>query len=256
MDVIGFWLPSILMGLGIAIDVALATTSQFRNQSLGFKTWTLPIMATHIGFPAIGYYLFWGLGEAVPFLSIVLGILGFILVALFVYEVICESIGVEPIFGISTWIAGVFGLEEGDSRRFIAILAVSWDALWSGPAKAAQAAAGNWTTTEVFLSFLVAGVVVAIVAQVSLWVALWLRRRKFKNAVTMARTFFYAKQAELSVIGGFGVLSLWQGVLGNGNLYYSIALAFIVIFVIFSVLRRRLMRNELGEAREAVENSA
>ncbi len=242
------------MGVGIAIDVTIATTAKFRDTELSWKTWTVPITLTHVCFPAIGYYLFWGVGQVFPQAELALGIVGFALVALFLYEVICESAGYKPIFGISDFVSKMFGLEEDDSRRFIAILAVSWDALWSGPAKAAQATAGSWSDEEVFISFFVAGLTVAIIAQLALGIAFLLRKVQFRDALNMGRFNLVAKWFELSVIGGFGVLSLQQGLFGNGSLYSSIAIASIVLFVLFVCFLNGLLENEIADAREAVED--
>lgn len=67
MDLISnFILPSILMGLGIAIDVIIATVVQFRDRGMTMKNWTLPVTATHILFPAAGYYGWWLMGEVAP----------------------------------------------------------------------------------------------------------------------------------------------------------------------------------------------
>ena len=240
------------MGIGIAIDVSLATVGKFRDSGLSLKTWTIPIMLTHIGFPAFGYYLFWGLSEAFPAAELALGLIGFTLVTLFIYEAICGWVGAQPIFGISAFISKVFGLEDDDSRRFVAILAVSWDALWSGPAKAAQAIAGHWNDAEVLGSFLVAGLTVAVIAQTALGVAFLLRKVKFTNAKSLAKFSYYGKLVELSVIGGFGVLSGWQGVFGNGNLYQSIAVSAAVLLFVFTILRKPLMANDMEEAEEAI----
>jgi hypothetical protein len=240
------------MGFGIAVDVVIATVSKFRDGSLSLKSWTVPITVTHIMFPAVGYYLFWGLGEAVPALHFLLGLTGFVLVALFIYEVVCEAVGIEPAFGISGWIAEVFGLAEDDSRRFIAILAVSWDALWSGPAKAAQAEAANWTTNEVFWSFFVAGLTVAVFAQAALIGAFWLRKIRFHDPVKMARFTFFGKYFELSVIGGFGVLSLLAG-FGTGELYSSILMSALIMAAVFGRYHDQISEHEYSEAKEAVE---
>ena len=253
MDISNFLFPCILMGAGIAIDVTIATLTKFKDHGLTFKTWTLPITATHVMFPATGYYLFWWLAEVLPALELLLGVIGFALVALFVYEALCDWIGCEPFFGISGFISGVAGLKEDDTRRFIAILAVSWDALWSGPAKSAQAVAGMWTTGEVIVSFFVAGITVTVIAQLALLGAFWLRRKRFANSVAMARFNFRGKLMELSVIGGFGALSLWQGLTGEGNLYWSIAIAFGLLAVVFFWFRKELMENELAGATEAIE---
>lgn len=240
------------MGIGIAIDVTIATTAKFRDTGLSWWTWTAPISATHILFPAIGYYLFWGAGQMFPQAELWLGIIGFTLVALFLYEVICESVGTEPVVGISNLVGKVFHLEEDDSRRFVAILAVSWDALWSGPAKAAQASAGAWSNQEVFVSFFIAGLTVALIAQAALGIAFLLRKIQFRDITKMARFNLIAKWVELSVIGGFGVLSLWHGLSGNGNLYESIAFSAGFLGVVMLSMRHSLYANELAEAHEAM----
>jgi hypothetical protein len=249
----GFWWPSITMGIGIAIDVALATVAKYRDNDMTALNWTLPIACTHIGFPAFGYYGFWGLGLRFPTLNILFGFAGFTLVALFLYEVMCEWVGAKPKIAISKWIGGVFGFSEADSRRIVTILAVSWDALWSGPAKAAQAAAGHWTTDEVQFSFVVAGLVVALVAWIFLKVAERMRHKKFDDPEQLNKMNLRGKFALVSVIGGFGVLSLWQGVLGDANLLASIAVAAALTAVFFLFWKKELHTFGLEEAKENVK---
>lgn len=250
-----FWLPSILMGVGIAIDVAIATIVMFRDEKLSFRSWTLPIMSTHILFPGIGYYLVWGLGVAFTPLQVILGFAGAVLVALFLYEATTEWRGQEPIFAISDWMGKKF---DGRGLAWLtpAILAVSWDALWSGPAKAAQAT--HWGTAEVLVSFLVAGVVVAVVAQIALAVALGLRHINFASAHKLAAFNLTGKFAEVSVIGGFGILALWNGLvpfLGQEyepDLYIAIAIAGAMTFVLFTSALGELWGTELEEAYQAI----
>lgn len=248
-------IPSNLMGLGIAIDVMLATIAKFRDNDLSFRNWTLPIMATHILFPAVGYYGFWGLSQAYPTLSPVLGIIGALFVLLFIYEVAGDWIGYKPIFGISESIGKLVGFKEDDARRIVAIMAVSWDALWSGPAKAAQAITGGWTDSEVGWSFLIAGLVVAAAAQLSLSLALRMRRVKFSDASKMASYTMVGMYAESSVIGGFGVLSFLQGMAISNNIYYSIGIAAIIMATVFICFYTDIRWNALNEAEEAIEGS-
>ncbi|MBP6060640.1 MAG: hypothetical protein KA515_01390 [Candidatus Pacebacteria bacterium] len=250
-DFLSFVLPSVLMGFGIAVDVTMATLSKFRAPSLGFRSWTGPIAFTHVVFPATGYFVFWGLESQMPWLSPVLGFIGFVLVALFTYEVLCEAVGAEPVFGISEWMSKMMGLREDDSRRVIAILAVSWDALWSGPAKAAQAHAGRWNTLETILSFLVAGVTVLVVAELALMGARLLNRIRFQSVLKMAIFLFVAKFVELSVIDGFGILSLRQG-FGGGDIYSSVGYAAIILALVWVGWWSRLFKGAVNEAEEAV----
>lgn len=250
-----FWIPSILMGIGIAIDVAIATIVMFRDEKLSFRSWTLPIMSTHILFPGIGYYLVWGLGAAFTPLQVILGFMGAGLVAAFLYEATTEWRGQEPIFAISDWMGKKF---EGRSMAWLtpAILAVSWDALWSGPAKAAQAT--HWGTSEVLLSFLVAGAVVAVVAQLALIAALGLRQIRFSSVDRLAAFNLCGKFAEVSVIGGFGILALWNGLapfMSNSykpDLYISIGVAGAMTFVLFMSTLSELWETETNDTYEAI----
>lgn len=251
-DIVSFHAASWLMGIGIAIDVFLATISKFQDRELSFRNWTLPICATHIGFPAFGYGVVFGLSQAYPWLRPILGSVGFVLVALFIYEVICNSAGKKPIFGISAWLSGVIGLNENDTRRIIAILAVSWDALWSGPAKAEQAYAGHWDNWEVVGSFAIAGIVVAMVAQIALICALKLQERKFSDVAKLASWSFRGKIPELSVIGGFGVLSLLGGWGLTESIWLSILIAGAIVTASFYVLKDEIMEEEIKSAEKAI----
>jgi len=256
---VDFWFPSILMGIGIAIDVAIATIVMFRNKELSYRNWTIPIMTTHILFPAAGYYLFWGLGATFAPLQVGLGILGAALVAAFLYEATMKWRGHEPAFAISEWMSK-HSKGRGMAWLTPAILAVSWDALWSGPAKAAQAV--YWTTNEVLASFLVAGVVVALVAQISLAIALWLRRIDFSSAETLARFNIGGKLAEVAVIGGFGVLALWNGIAiflhqdYKPDIYISILIAGTLGSILFIAKAGEFWSTEIKEAEEAVEEES
>lgn len=248
-----FWIPSVLIGVGIAIDIAIATIARFHDKNLTFKNWTLLVTISHIVFPAIGYYIFWGMSDKFPDLRLILGVIGFTLVTLIIYEVFCESVGIKALFSLSNYISETFGFKEDDSRRLIAILAVSWDALASGPAIAAQASASGWSADEVLLSFFIAGITVAIIAEMSLTIALELRRINFQNIIRMAHFYYWGKYAELSVIGGFGVLSLWHGLTGDGNLYQAIVISAALVLFLFSSYHKDLIRNEMLRAKEAFE---
>jgi len=243
--VLGFTLSCLLMGAGIAVDVALMTVSKFRDTSLSFRNWTLPITATHIVFPLVGYFLFWRIAEAFPETELWLGVAGFTLVALLIYEVLSEAADHQPFFSITDYIAGIFGLRKDNSKRLVVILAVSWDALLSGPAISAQALADDWSTNEVLISFLFVGVVVATITETALRTALQLQRIKFHDAFLMARFNLAGKFLWLADVGGFGVLSLWHGLFHDGSLYWSISVSGGGLSLAFFFLRRKLMAKEL-----------
>jgi TctA family transporter len=153
-----------------------------------------------------------------------------------------------PIFGLSATIGSIFNFGEHDAKLFLSVLAVSWDALWSGPAKAAQATAGNWNDYQVVLSFAIAGVVVALVAELALTLTKRLRRKHFDNPYTLARNNIIGKFFELSVIGGFGILSLWHAFSDTATLYQSISVAALILIVAFVILKKSIKETQLTEA--------
>jgi hypothetical protein len=236
---VSFLIPSILMGLGVAIDVFIATVVKFKDESLSWKSWTLPVTITHVAFPAIGYFLFYNLASTFPHAQTILGIIGFTLVALFVYEVVCEATGFTPVFGISETIGSIFNFGKSEAKLFLAVLA-------------AQATAGNWNDYQVVLSFAIAGLVVALMAELALTISKRLRRKQFSNPYTLARSNIIGKYFELSVIGGFGVLSLWQAFSTEATLYQSISIAALFLVVVFVILRKPLKEKQLVEANEAI----
>lgn len=239
------------MGLGIAIDVAIATVSRFRDNSMGFKNWTLPVAIAHILLPAFGYYGWWFLGQQFHELAVLLGLLAFAMITIFIYEAICEWIDAEPIVSLEPMTNWAFRHLGTDSRgRLVMILAVSMDALWSGPAKAAQAESGQWTTLEVFLSFFVAGSVVAVVAELALLVTYALRRVSFNNTKRLAIYLIVGKYLEATILLSFGFLSLWNGFavwVGLGTLNQCIAASAALMLIIWFVFWRRLLREQLTE---------
>lgn len=218
-----FVVPSALMGLGIAIDVAIATLARFRDRTMTFRNWTLPVALTHILLPAIGYYGWWYLGQQFSAFALVLGLVAFAIIAIFIYEAFCEWIGAEAAISLSPITDRLFAqLGEGAKGRLAMVLAVSMDALWSGPAKAAQAESGFWSPFEVLISFFIAGAVVALVAETALLVARALNRTKFDDLWVLTRWLVAGKIFEATILFGFGVLSLWNAFapwIGLGSLY-------------------------------------
>ena len=259
MDIsLDFVITCLLMGAGIAIDVVITTVTRFHRPNMTFKSWVIPITCTHMLFPAFGYFVFWEAGNRYPILSPILGLIGFIFIASLIYEVVCESIGEIPKFAptkfFSEGLDKAFGMKEHDTRNMFAILAVSWDALWSGPALAASAANGDWSLRLVITSIILVGLFVFCITYSSLRVADMLRNKNFANYRALAYFIFWGTYAELSVIGGFGILSLWNGVYGEGNMWESIAVSAVLMAVIFFIFYRKMMESELVAAKEAISD--
>jgi len=239
------------MGLGIAIDVAIATVSRCRDRTMTFLNWTLPVALSHILLPAIGYYGWWLLGQTFQQLGLFLGLTAFAIISIFLYESFCDWIDSEPAISLSPITEKALTWIDADSRgRLILVLAVSMDALWSGPAKAAQVESGGWSTLEVGVSFFVAGVVVAIVAELSLLFALVLNRVSFQNTARMAVSIVAAKYIEVVVLFSFGLLSLrnafsaWWGV---GSLYACIAVSSLIVALLWLTFWNKLRIKELAD---------
>ncbi len=82
------------------------------------------------------------------------------------------------------------------------ILAVSWDALWSGPAKSAQVI--GWPELFVWGSFLVVGAFVSLLAIVSLNFALRVNQSLQQTRLSQ----WFGQWVQYSVIAYFGLLAL------------------------------------------------
>jgi hypothetical protein len=80
------------------------------------------------------------------------------------------------------------------------ILAVSWDALWSGPAKSAQVV--NWPEFWVWASFFIVGLVVLLFAILS-----FLTAKRFKKSLINETL---GQWLQLSIISYFGLLALMR----------------------------------------------
>jgi hypothetical protein len=240
-----FWLPSIFMGLGIAIDVAIATLARFRDPSMTFKSWTMPVAIAHILLPAIGYYTWWGLGEMFVFLTLPLGILAFAMISVFIHEAFCEWTDVEPRLSLGPVYDKILScLGKRSKGRIIIVLAVSMDALWSGPAKSAQAISGNWDWLLVVASFFIAGIVVATVSEFSLLIAKWLSRISFSDINTLTNLLVMGKYFEAVILFGFGVLALWNAFrfwIGSGSLLVCIFISLTVMTVIWALNWNKLI---------------
>jgi hypothetical protein len=256
-DFNSFWIPSALMGVGIAIDVAIATIVRFRSSSLTFSNWCLPITATHIILPAIGFYAWWFFGALSSYLLFPLGIVASLLVGVFLYEQVCNWSGNEAVVKLPVLFTGEPNTEEGVRGNWVTILAVSVDAAASGPAKASVASTYDWTSLEVAISFLVAGAVVFLIAQVALFIARTLGRICFTNVPYLARWLMVGAWLEVSVIGGFCILSFWLAIhslnigIGIGNLWIAIAMSGTIFFITFYRLRKEIYRGVLDDLSNA-----
>ena len=253
MEIQSLLLPAAALGTGLAIDVSIATIARYRDTSLSFFNWTLPIAAYHVAFQAIGFLLFWEFLKEYPYLGPVVGVAGFLLVFALVYEILCKMCGVAPKISISHLLAAICNINETDSRRLIVQIAVSLDALVSGPATSMVAKTMSLQTTEALLLFALAGIVVATVTHGVLLVSRRLALMQFSSIGVLAYWFTIGTFVELSVIGGFGILSLWAGVSQAANLYVSIGIAAFLLTLFFILNWSNIFSHEYEEAKEMID---
>jgi len=183
-------LACLLMGLGIGIDVAIATFIQARSMSRKstIVLWLSGVTLTHTLFPMAGYLVAYFSINSIPLLTPLIGIVAFLFIAHFVKQELNAK------------------TESEIPRRLVSvalILAVSWDALWSGPAKSAQVI--GWPEFWVWFSFIIVGLVVLAFASFSLWLAKIIQVERMKINFL---PFEFGQWIQLSVIGYFGLLAL------------------------------------------------
>lgn len=225
MSFIELTLACLVMGVGIGADVALATMMRVGDMSRKRTVviWITGVTITHTLFPMFGYLLAYFSVNSAPLITPIIGLLAFSFIAFFIYQELSSE------------------EEDGDGNQLLItvglILAVSWDALWSGPAKSAQVM--GWPDFWVWVSFIIVGGVVSAFAVLSYFAA---KHFNITDLQPKWLAFDLAQWLQLSIIGYFGLLALlrytfgldiawWQLLVGCGgmmalilyrrSLYYS-----------------------------------
>jgi cell division protein FtsW (lipid II flippase) len=121
------------------------------------------------------------------------------------------------------------------------ILAVSWDALWSGPAKSAQVI--GWPEFLVWISFLLVGVFVSVLAIASLSFALRAQRSIKESRMSTWLSLW----VQYSVIGYFGLLAVLRYTL-NINIYWwqVLIMAALLIAIMMSLSIVKATNNQVS----------
>jgi hypothetical protein len=188
-----FIIASLLMGLGIGADVVVATVARAGQLSTArlAMVWVVGVSLTHTLFPMLGYLLTYYSIQMLPELEPVIGLIAFACIFFYLKHEL-EELSRPKIPSEDRQLMLTLGL----------ILAVSWDALWSGPAKSAQII--GWPEFFVWGSFVVVGAFVSLLAIVSLTFAL-----RVKQSLQQTRlSQWFAHWVQYSVIGYFGLLAL------------------------------------------------
>ncbi|MEZ5841880.1 MAG: hypothetical protein R3D02_16160 [Hyphomicrobiales bacterium] len=244
---LAFAAACIVMAAGIGIDVALATIGRFRairslSDGLG---WAARITATHIAFPMIGYYGFVFAARTMATLAPYLGLAAGAMVFWFLKD------------AVSGWLEHP---EEDEPPAagftWAAVIAVSIDALWSGPAKSAQVI--GWPPLPIAISFPVSGLLVGVIALIALAIALWLKRAIARAAgpspARLAAAESLGQGLEFCVLAYFGLLALARYTAGlEVSAVAVFGAAALITSAVFIVIGRRVHAANLAAARHLLE---
>lgn len=220
----------ILMGLGIGLDAAAATVIQSGqlNKLKHQFFWLSGITLTHTLFPLLGYSLSYISVQTHPSIGPLVGLIAFVLIAIFIFHEFSQHFSAKPKIGKNHLYINV-----------ALILAVSWDALWSGPAKSAQVI--NWPEYAVSASFLLVGFIVLLMTSFALIVSKKLqsaaRHHALKNLHTL-KPLAYAIQ--LTAISYFAWLALFRYTL-DIHIHALFILSFAAVVMALSYLTARMM---------------
>lgn len=199
LSLLDFALASVIMSLGIGADVAIATAlrAKYLRTTSAAIFWIAGVSATHTIFPMLGYLLTYFSVQMIPGLTPIVGLIAFFCIFYYLkseWQTIEEDAARKEVGQLML----TFGL----------ILAVSWDALWSGPAKSAQVI--GWPETLVWISFIIVGMLVSLLAISSLWFA---KKANIRTTLSKPLTSL-GVWIQYSVIGYFGILALFRYTLG------------------------------------------
>ncbi len=166
-----FYGVSVMMGLGIAVDVAVATLAMYRKfgSSRAKSAWIFGVGASHILLPVLSGAATAGAetgGEKIGYGEIAqrgLSAAGFAILAKFLYG---EIKGDEEGEGEDVDVIG--SLDASFLKYIAAVWSVSVDAAISGPAKWEQARTAKWGHNNILTSIVIGGLTVSLVAALAL----------------------------------------------------------------------------------------
>ena len=229
-----FVLASLVMGLGIGADVAVATMIRAKHLTTirAVLFWIVGVSFTHTVFPMIGYLLTYFSVENLPVLTPLVGVIAFAFIARFMYLELGDYLVDEQTTDVDV---------KPDERQLMMsmglILAVSWDALWSGPAKSAQVI--GWPELLVWGSFMLVGIVVALCALGGLALSNYISLSK-TSVQTQTRWQYMGVLTQYTVITYFGMLALCRYTLHlNIHWWQVLCLCLLLVLVTLESLQVR-----------------
>lgn len=229
------WL-AFFIGVSISIDVLFGTVANFKDTSLSFKNWSLPLMIFHIILLLVGSYLLWTAVELDITNERVVATIGFGLISWLVVDLLWQALTSNTLPYGPNWLAIKAGVDEESSSRILAMLAVSFDALFVGLANPAN-------NLSMFLVAIIAGAVVAICTQAALLVARMLRSIQFAGHKMTAFNIF-GSFCSITAINTFGIMALSRACSQEAGLLHAATLSALIIGIVYIVTFRQLWRNE------------
>ena len=239
-----FLFSSVLLGIGLGVDVVCYTVGRFRQ----VQTWSeramgvFRVSVTHTVFPLSGLTLCLVLGSLFEVVNWIVALCGALLLIMIVHELHESATAGEA--------------EQGSSdsaprprfrlREWGLVIGVSLDALLFGPTQLEQINAK--AEHQIVASFLVVGIVVAILGILAAWMSARLHRLAARSDGTTAGAFakiqLVGAFVEAAVVGFFGVRAVLAGS-GFGEIpSYAVALGSVgLTTLVFVFLGRKLYRN-------------
>jgi hypothetical protein len=224
-----FYTVSTMSGLGIAIDVAIATIAMFRHLDSKQKQtlWTGGVGLSHILLPVLSGSLTAGIEQASEgsnhsdIVNRALSAGGFGLIIKFLYE---EINGDDENKHTEKDILNAQNL----SKYLAAIWAVSVDAAVSGPAKYKQASNQNWSLEKTLKSVTIGGLTVSLVAFSALQLANKLREKYTENSNVeefLEKNDSTIMAIEAFILNYFGVDALLNGTFKTDTGFWGVSAA-------------------------------
>lgn len=218
------------MGLGIGIDVAIATFMQasvLSNKKMRI-TWILGVSSTHTLFPMFGYLLTYFSVQTLPVVTPLVGMVAFVLISIFIIDEIKSSNNIE-------------NKQSNGLINIALIFAVSWDALWSGPAKSAQVV--GWSEWMIWLSFVIVGGVVTAFCLSSLYIAKKVCVLSLGSSPKHQHKILgVSRWIQYSVLSYFGLLALVRYTFASDISW--VVVLFLSFFLMWFVLKAVSYRSE------------
>lgn len=225
-----FFIACSLMGLGIGVDVAIATALRARSlrQQKMTVLWIGGVSLTHTLFPMIGYLLTYFSLQSLPAITPLIGIIASGLIIWFLWsELFSQN-------------------EDSEGQHLMVtlgiILAVSWDALWSGPAKSAQVE--GWSELMIWLSFLLVGVVVLACAVLAYRLGMVVCNKYLESSKSIVAALWL----QYSVIAYFALLAFSKYTLSIELAWWLILLVAMLSITLVMILKDYLVAQRKGAA--------